>query len=129
MEKINRGCGMLNLEFWRHLTEQDAKGAYPTETIYSDLRANPTAKPPLLFIDSLPDTAFHRNVDLAIVEADKQAQIRAFIILPSTIYGINKTEVAERGIGNPQSQQVPTLIRASIDRGRSGMVGNGQNIW
>lgn len=107
----------------------DARGAYPSETIYSDLRANPTGKPPVLFLDSLPPTAFHRNVDLEIIEADKQALIRAFIILPSTIYGINKTELAEKGVGNPQSQQVPNLIKASIDRGRAGMVGNGQNIW
>lgn len=111
------------------IKKQDAKGAYPTETIYSDLRANPSAKPPLLYLDSLPPTALHRNVDLAIIEADKNAKIRSFIVLPSTIYGLNKSILAEQEIGNRQSQQVPRLIRASIDRRRSGMVGNGQNIW
>lgn len=97
--------------------------------IYSDLGANPEAKPPLLSIDSLPDTALHRNVDLLILEADARADIRSFIILPSTIYGINNIELVEKGIGNNQSIQMPALIKASIDRKRPGVVGKGHNIW
>lgn len=107
----------------------DAAGQWPTEKIYTDLGSNPTGDPPLLSIDSLPDTAPHRPVDLLILDADARADIRGFIILPSTIYGINKSPLVTRGVGNDQSIQMPTLIKASIDRGRAGMVGNGQNIW
>ena len=55
--------------------------------------------------------------------------IRAYFILPSTIWGIAEGVLVERGIQNPHSQQVPLLIRASLDRGRAGMVGKGENIW
>ena len=30
---------------------------------------------------------------------------------------------------NSQSQQIPALVMPSIDRGRSGIVGEGKNIW
>ena len=30
---------------------------------------------------------------------------------------------------NPQSQQIPALVMASVDRGRPGIVGEGKNIW
>lgn len=107
-----------------------AAGAYPSQKIYTDLGSNMDAKPPLLAIDSLPATALHRNVDLEILECDARADIRAYIILPSTIYGINRCGlVTEARVGNNQSLQMPALIRASIDRGRPGMVGKGQNIW
>ncbi|GHJ86682.1 hypothetical protein NliqN6_3084 [Naganishia liquefaciens] len=107
----------------------DAAGNWDTMKIYSDLGANSEAKPPLLSIDSLPDTALHRNVDLLILEADARADIRSFIILPSTIYGLNNAELVEKGIGNNQSIQMPALIKASIDRKRPGVVGKGHNIW
>lgn len=55
--------------------------------------------------------------------------VKVYIILPSTIYGIAAGEFVEQGIQNPYSQQVPALIRASLDRGRAGMVGAGKNIW
>lgn len=107
----------------------DAKGQYPTEVVYSDLRENPTATPPLRFIASLPDTAFHRKIDLMIVAADQKAEIRSWINLPGTIYGIAKNEVVDAGVGNPRSRQIPDLVNASIKRKRAGMIGGGQNIW
>ncbi|KAJ9097233.1 hypothetical protein QFC21_004902 [Naganishia friedmannii] len=107
----------------------DAAGQWDTLKIYSDLGVNPEAKPPLLAIDSLSDTALHRNVDLMILEADVRADIRSFIILPSTIYGLNDCDLVANGIGNNQSIQMPALIKASIDRKRPGMVGKGHNIW
>ena len=54
---------------------------------------------------------------------------RTYIILPSTIYGIEKNGLTEAGIQNPHSIQVPTLIRASLDRGQGGVVGLGKNKW
>ena len=45
----------------------NAAGDYTTDTIYDD--ANPDQ------IESLPDTQFHRNVDLALIKADKEGAI------------------------------------------------------
>ena len=54
---------------------------------------------------------------------------RTYIILPSTIYGIEKNGFTEAGLQNPHSVQVPALIRASLKRGQGGMVGKGKNLW
>ena len=37
--------------------------------------------------------------------------------------------LVDQGIQNRLSIQVPQLIRASLARGRAGMVGDGKNIW
>lgn len=44
----------------------NAKGMYATETIYDDFNADQ--------IEALPDTQLHRDVDVAVVEADKQGK-------------------------------------------------------
>ncbi|KAK7044262.1 hypothetical protein VNI00_007984 [Paramarasmius palmivorus] len=76
----------------------NAAGLGTTDTIYDD--ADPDQ------IETLPPTQIHRNVDLEITNADKEA-----------------------GISNPHSIQVPSLIKASLDRKRAGMVGQGKNVW
>lgn len=98
-----------------------AAGEKTTDTIYHDSRPEE--------IESLPDTAFHRNVDLELVKADKEGYVRTFIVVPSTIYGIAQGPLVDLGIQNPYSIQVPALIRASLDRGQAGMVGQGKNLW
>ncbi|KAF8896241.1 hypothetical protein BD779DRAFT_1608539 [Infundibulicybe gibba] len=86
----------------RVLTD-DAAGQYATDTIYDD--ADPDQ------IETLAPTQFHRDVDLEILNADKQGQL------------------VDMGIQNPYSIQIPTLIRASLDRGNGGMIGQGKNLW
>ncbi|KAI0360218.1 NAD-P-binding protein [Trametes cingulata] len=99
----------------------DARGEYATETVYSDLNVEQ--------IKSIPPTALHRNVDLAIMEADAQGYVRAHIILPSTIYGIAQGALFDAGVSNPHSIQIPYLIKASLDRKRAGVVGPGKALW
>ena len=55
--------------------------------------------------------------------------IDSYIILPSTIWGLASGPLVDAGIVNPQSIQIPALIRASLGRGRAGMVGEGKNLW
>ncbi|KAI5997249.1 hypothetical protein F5J12DRAFT_895891 [Pisolithus orientalis] len=95
----------------------DAKGLHPTDVVYDDL--NPDQ------IETLAITQPHRKVDVAIVDADK----RAYIILPSTIYALAKTKFVDLGLQNPRSQQIPRLIRAGLLKGQGGMVGKGENVW
>jgi len=99
----------------------DAVGDFKSDTIYDD--ANPDQ------IETLAPTQPHRNVDLELLKADSEGYIRAYFVLPSTIWGIAEGVLVERGIQNPHSQQVPMLVRASLGRGRAGMVGKGLNVW
>ena len=99
-------------------------------------------------IANIRPTAPHRNVDLAIFQADKEGvffhclrsellihvfrhlgYVRAYIVLPSTIYGIAKNPLVDAGLQNPHSQQIPNLIKAALARGRAGMVGKGLARW
>jgi hypothetical protein len=80
-------------------------------------------------LETLPDSAPHRNVDLAIIGADNEGYVRAYLVAPSTIYGLATGRLVESEIANNHSQQVPSLIRAALGRRRAGMVGKGLNIW
>lgn len=55
--------------------------------------------------------------------------MRTYIILPSTIYGIAKNPLVDAGLQNPQSQQIPALIKAALSRGTAGVVGKGLALW
>ncbi|KAG8806973.1 hypothetical protein FRC17_004700 [Serendipita sp. 399] len=74
-------------------------------------------------IRSIPPTAFHRNVDLEIFEADTAGYVSAYIIAPSTVYGTGDGPV------NRLSLQVPTLIRGALKHKQAVYVGDGTNEW
>ncbi|KAI8980053.1 NAD-P-binding protein [Trametes punicea] len=99
----------------------DAKGLYPTDTIYSDLNVEQ--------LKSIPPTNLHRNVDLVVMEADAQGYVRAHIVCPSTIYGIAQGALVQAGVSNPHSIQIPALIKVSLARKRAGVVGQGKSLW
>ncbi|KAH9902739.1 NAD-P-binding protein [Cubamyces lactineus] len=99
----------------------DARGMYATDKVYHDSRPEE--------IGSLPDTAFHRNVDLAIIDADNQGYLRALIVSPPLIFGMASGPLFEDGFSNRHSIQLPLLIKTSLARGQAGMVGEGKSIW
>lgn len=55
--------------------------------------------------------------------------VKSYIILPSTIYGRVKNPLVDAGIQNPQSIQIPYLIKAALGRKQAGMVGKGVALW
>jgi len=75
----------------------------------------------------LPDSAPHRDIDLAIKRfVDKNEggdNARIAIVLPPLIYGVGN------GPFNSISIQVPHLIRTSAKVGYAGYGGDGQNVW
>ncbi|KAI0633479.1 NAD-P-binding protein [Trametes polyzona] len=99
----------------------NAAGMHPTDTVYNDNDVEQLAK--------LDPRQPHRDVDLAVIAADAEGYVKTYIVLPSTIYGLATGPLVDAGIMNAQSQQIPALITAGIDRGRAGMVGEGKNIW
>jgi hypothetical protein len=55
--------------------------------------------------------------------------VKTYIVLPSTIFGIASTEFTEKGVQNQLSQQIPLLVKISINRGNTPIIGTGANVW
>jgi len=95
--------------------DDGAAGAYEGDKIYYDnVRQD---------IDSLPETAPHRKIDLAILKAQQDLgdQAKMAIMIPPLIYG-----------WVPQhkrlSIQIPTLTRFAVKHGFAGHVGKGLSV-
>ncbi|ORY89733.1 hypothetical protein BCR35DRAFT_300173 [Leucosporidium creatinivorum] len=77
-------------------------------------------------IDSLPDSAWHRNVDLLIknaVEGGKVGKAKVGIMLPPTIYGLGT------GPLNKLSIDMPAWIRESLKNEQVTLYGPETHIW
>lgn len=99
----------------------DAKGLHGDHIIYDDTNVEQ--------LKSIPSSAVHREVDLAVLAADEEGYARTYIVVPSVIYGLAAGPLFDAKIANPHSVMVPALITSSIDRGRAGYVGEGKNFW
>ncbi|KAK7679039.1 hypothetical protein QCA50_017983 [Cerrena zonata] len=80
-------------------------------------------------IEAVSHNDAYSKVISAIVEADEQAYVKSHIVIPGLIYGIASGTVANAGIQETLSARISNLILAALDRGRLGMVGDGQAIW
>ncbi len=78
----------------------NAKGLYATDIIYDDTNADQ--------IESLPDTQLHRDVDLAIVEADKQGETD--IILSVKVFSLLQVQATSDRILLFQAQYMGDLL-------------------
>ncbi|CAL1702855.1 unnamed protein product [Somion occarium] len=108
----NSGTACLN---------DDARGMYSSDVIYDDMKPEQ--------IEALPSSQPHRQVDMAIVEADQRGYLRSYIILPSSVYGIVSGPLVNARVQNPYARLMPHFIRCALDRGQVGMVGNGVSTW
>ncbi|KAI1389298.1 NAD(P)-binding protein [Hypoxylon trugodes] len=97
------------------VVDDKAKGNHKSDNVYSDSVASK--------INSVPNDAPHRQVDLAILRAQTQLGEKAkiAIMIPPTIYGLNPKH-------GRLSAQIPTLIRSALKHGYSGHVGTGLNV-
>lgn len=98
------------------LLSDGSAGAYKSDKVFDD------AKPE--DIDALPDTAPHRQIDLAFLRGRKElgTQAKISIVLPPLIYGVSSHE-------NRTSIQLPTLVRYSLKHGYAGQIGQGRSVW
>lgn len=116
----------------------DAQGDFAGGIIYSD------ADPAL--IESIPDSKPHRHVDTTLVKADKEGllklflntlrsantvagYVKAYIILPSTVWGLARNVFTEKGLQKVNSIQIPWIISTSVARGTPVLVGTGVSLW
>jgi hypothetical protein len=122
---IAKGHSKEKPGFWLHTSgtgilcwkDEETKtfGEPPSQPAYDDLDA-------VGDLTSLPDKAFHRDVDKLVLAASSDV-VKTAIVCPSTIYGIG------RGPGNTRSKQVPGLARATLERGKAPQVGRGLTEW
>ncbi|KAM5349931.1 hypothetical protein ACJ41O_006436 [Fusarium nematophilum] len=76
-------------------------------------------------VTSLPDTAFHRDVDKIVLgeaAADPDA-VKVAVVCPPTIYGTG------RGPVNQRSRQVPGLVATTLAKGFGPIIGAGGTEW
>ncbi|KAL2213336.1 NAD(P)-binding protein [Sarocladium strictum] len=93
--------------------------AGPDEEVLSDLDGGMIARLPV----SLP----HRNVDDAILAADKAGYLRAYIVVPFAVFGQAEGIMHEHGIANPSSMPIPRLIAISKQLKTVPQFGQGRN--
>lgn len=98
------------------LLSDTAQGEYKSDTIFDDEQPGE--------IDALPDSASHRQIDLAIIRAGRElaSHAKIAIMIPPLIYGLTARE-------KRLSIQLPTLIRFSIKHGYAGQIGKGLAVW
>ncbi|KAJ7919226.1 hypothetical protein B0H13DRAFT_1868747 [Mycena leptocephala] len=97
----------------------DAKGMFSSQTIYKDTD--------IAQIETLPATQPHRNVDLAITDADTQGYIESYIVLPGIVFGTPRGILAETRMQNMTNLGFTGILSASFARGAAGFVGEGKN--
>ncbi|KAF9043628.1 NAD(P)-binding protein [Hymenopellis radicata] len=101
--------------------QDNALGMHGDYPVFSDLDVDRFAK--------LPETQIHRKMDLAILDADKEGYIRSYLVLPPTVYGLATGVVADTGVQNIHSIQLPAIVKTSMHRKQGGMIGDGVNVW
>ncbi|KAI7759241.1 hypothetical protein LZL87_008618 [Fusarium oxysporum] len=76
-------------------------------------------------VTSLPDTAFHRDVDKIVLDeaAKDPSAIKVAIVCPPTIYGTG------RGPANQRSRQIPGLTETTLEKGFGPIIGAGETEW
>ena len=95
--------------------DTETYGEGPSQPPYDDLEN-------VSGLTSLPDQAFHRDVDKLVLAAGSGA-VKTAIVCPPTIYGLG------RGPGNKRSRQVYNLARVTLERGQAPQVGKGLTEW
>ncbi|EYE93121.1 NAD(P)-binding protein [Aspergillus ruber CBS 135680] len=91
------------------LLADESAGAFKSDNVFDDERPEQ--------IDALPDTAPHRQIDLAILRGRQ-----TLVMIPPVIYGVNQQD-------GRLSIQLPTLARYSLKHGYAGQIGEGRSVW
>lgn len=84
----------------------NAAGLQSTDTIWDDMNSGE--------LEWLPPNAPHRDVDLEILQADREGYVKGYLVSPSTIYGMASGKLVDAGLQNKHSIQTSALIAASL---------------
>ncbi|KAI1770633.1 NAD(P)-binding protein [Hypoxylon cercidicola] len=95
--------------------DDGAVGSHKSDKVYHDNMVSE--------VNSVPDDAPHRQIDLAIIKVQKQLAEKAKIVImvPPTIYGLNPSH-------GRLTIQIPTLTRYALKHGYAGHIGAGLSV-
>ncbi|KAI1761949.1 NAD(P)-binding protein [Hypoxylon sp. FL1150] len=95
--------------------DDGAAGSHKSNKVYHD---NVVSE-----VNSVPENAPHRQIDLTIIKAQKQLGEKAkiAIMIPPTIYGVNPSH-------GRLTIQIPTLTRYALKHGYAGYIGDGLSV-
>lgn len=100
----------------------EAMGAYSSDLVYSDDDVTSLA--------ALAPTQIHRNVDLALLEADEEGYIDSYLVLPGMVVGNISGKLVDLGICKGINVMFAGMIaRIAVARGVGGTIGEGKNTW
>lgn len=75
-------------------------------------------------LTSLPlENHVHRDVEMAVLDAQKKFKVPTAILSPPTIHGVGKGPMKTRSI------QIPFMTESVLKRGQGFQILEGQNIW
>jgi len=107
---------LVSSENW-NMEQRLTLAGQPSTKVYSDIAD-------LQEITSFPiENHVHRDVDMALLEAQKRFSVPTAIVSPPMIHGVGQGPLKQRSI------QVPFLIEAILKRGKGFQVLDGENIW
>uniref|UniRef100_A0A8H8CEH7 NmrA-like domain-containing protein n=1 Tax=Psilocybe cubensis TaxID=181762 RepID=A0A8H8CEH7_PSICU len=111
----------LKANLFQAIVMDDSRGLTSEHMIFSDLDVEK--------LNLLPETALHRNVDIPLIEADKEGFVKVYLITPGTIFGVPTGQLVDLGLQNTHSMQIPFIVKPSITRKQGGYIGKGLNTW
>ncbi|OSC98271.1 NAD-P-binding protein [Trametes coccinea BRFM310] len=81
-------------------------------------------------IHALPPTAFHRNVELLVINADEKGKFAGtHIVTPTLVYGLGHGPLFDAGVANPLTVLVNLFVRAAVKRGTVGVKDGSRGVW
>lgn len=97
------------------ILSKDVDGVFHSDKIYDDSIVEDNK--------SIPENAFHRDVDLEILSAGKTGLIDAYMVAPCTIYGKSRGPLPRLSI------QINGMIKVALRRKELVQVGPSTNVW
>ncbi|KAF2152169.1 NAD(P)-binding protein [Myriangium duriaei CBS 260.36] len=124
-----KGHSKRNPGYWLHtggtgiLTYKDSENDFKTLGCWTDKEYNDLAG--VEELTTLPDEAFHRNVDKIVLETGAQHgdSVKTVIVCPPTIYGTGRGPVSGRG------RQVYELAKLVLQKQYIPVIGEGKARW
>ncbi|KAF8961483.1 hypothetical protein BDZ97DRAFT_1759854 [Flammula alnicola] len=98
----------------------DARGLHSGQAEISDLDVDK--------LNAIPVEVIPRNVDIAIIEADKAGYVKAYIIAPGAVFGLPSGPLVDLGI-QKTSSALAIFIKPALVRRQGGYIGKGLNKW
>ncbi|TCD61922.1 hypothetical protein EIP91_007714 [Steccherinum ochraceum] len=80
-------------------------------------------------LDALPESTWHRNVDIPLAAAHKEGYVKTYNIAPPLVWGLATGALVDAGLQSPVPTCIVIMSRLAIFRGQFGYAGPMLNSW